>query len=85
MDELTTAAGEERTAGEEPGTDAPETPGASGVAPEREHRSATVEYPAEVVDPLAPVKPVINYHISDFDGPLDLLVELIGKARIWIL
>lgn len=33
-------------------------------------------------DLLVGVRPTINYHISDFDGPLDLLVELINKAKI---
>ena len=31
---------------------------------------------------LAGGKPVIHYHLSDYDGPIDLLLELITKAKI---
>lgn len=53
-----------------------------------EGKSATIEIPVVTEetmsdgDLLVGVRPVINYHISDFDGPLDLLVELINKAKI---
>lgn len=31
---------------------------------------------------LAGEKPVIHYHLSDYDGPLDLLLQLINAAKI---
>lgn len=55
-----------------------------------EGKSATIDTPdiSESTmsdgDLLVGVRPTINYHISDFDGPLDLLVELINKAKIAI-
>lgn len=55
-----------------------------------EGKSATIDAPElnestmSDGDLLVGVRPTINYHISDFDGPLDLLVELINKAKIAI-
>ncbi len=53
---------------------------------EQGHLSATIEMPEELSDGeiLHGARPVVTYHLADFDGPLDLLVELINKAKIAI-
>lgn len=59
--------------------------------PHSSERSATIETVSSVVGDgvtdsefLAGVKPVIHYHLSDYDGPLDLLLELITASKIAI-
>ena len=57
--------------------------------PHSSERSATFETPETLGSEgmsdsefLAGGKPVIHYHLSDYDGPIDLLLELITKAKI---
>ncbi len=59
--------------------------------PHSSERSATFETVEDISsegvtdsDYLAGMKPVIYYHLSDYDGPLDLLLELIRAAKIQI-
>ena len=60
--------------------------------PKSSEKSATIEAAEAIVaegemtdsEYIAGLKPVIHYHLSDFDGPLDLLLELIKDAKIRI-
>lgn len=60
--------------------------------PKSSEKSATIEAAETIVaegemtdsEYIAGLKPVIHYHLSDFDGPLDLLLELIKDAKIRI-
>lgn len=60
--------------------------------PKSSEKSATFETVEEVSpeagvsdsEYIAGLKPIIYYHLSDFDGPLDLLLELIKDAKIRI-